>query len=170
MTIDQLNAQPLDQAKNAFMMCCTASTWINKMVSHRPYRNIEHMQQMAIEVWNSLTFDDYMEAFSGHPKIGDPNSLKTKFKVTQHLAENEQSAVQSASDEVIDALAAANRLYEEKFGYIFIVCATGKSAEQMLELVRQRLENEAQQEIQTAAAEQAKITAIRIDKMMTTDQ
>ncbi len=147
-------------------MCCTATRWVERMVENRPFTSVKQIQTTAASIWQTMEFDDFMEAFSGHPKIGDPDSLKEKFRSSKQLAEDEQSEVQNATDEVIEALAIANKLYERLFGYIFIVCATGKSAAEMLELVEKRLENEAAEELTIAAGEQAKITAIRINKML----
>jgi len=120
---------------------------------------------MAETHWSKMNREDYMEAFDGHPKIGDPASLKKKYAATLSLADHEQSSVKLASDETIRQLARFNRRYEEKFGYIFIVCATGKSAEEMLALVKRRIHNDADNEIEIAAREQLKILLIRVEKM-----
>ena len=105
---------------------------------------------------------DFMEAFDGHPKIGDPESLADKYRNTHALASDEQSSVEVASEEVIHKLAIANQQYKQKFGYIFIICATGKTADQMLDLINRRIYNDPESELAIAATEQQKITAIRI--------
>jgi 2-oxo-4-hydroxy-4-carboxy-5-ureidoimidazoline decarboxylase len=112
--------------------------------------------------WFGLTERDWLEAFSHHPKIGDRASLAARFPATHDLSAKEQSGVGSAQDDVITALAEGNEAYLERFGFIFIVCATGKSAEEMLALLRQRLGNERAAELRIAAEEQAKITALRL--------
>jgi 2-oxo-4-hydroxy-4-carboxy-5-ureidoimidazoline decarboxylase len=121
----------------------------------------------AEQIWSECDQSDWREAFSQHPKIGDMESLREKFASTADWASGEQSAVQSASPEVIAALAEGNRTYEEKFGYIFIVCATGKTAEEILVLLRSRLPNRPEVEIQIAAQEQLKITKLRLEKLFT---
>jgi len=132
------------------------------MMARRPFGSADALQTAARDVWAALTPDDWREAFRHHPRIGDRASLRAKFAATRHLAEREQSGVDGAPDDVIDALAEANRAYEARFGYIFIVCATGKSASEMLAILRSRLQNDPATEIGIAAEEQAKITEIRI--------
>ncbi len=112
-----------------------------------------------------MAVSDYMQAFDGHPKIGDPESLKEKYRGTHAMATDEQSAVKLATDQVLAELAQYNARYEKKFGYIFIVCATGKSAAEMLALIRSRIKNAPAEELNHAAREQAKITAVRISKL-----
>jgi 2-oxo-4-hydroxy-4-carboxy-5-ureidoimidazoline decarboxylase len=120
----------------------------------------------AEEQWWQCSEADWKEAFAHHPKIGDIDSLKKKFASTAAWASGEQSGVNAAGDEIIKALAEGNRLYEEKFGYIFIVCATGKTAKEMLELLQERIKNDPGEEIKIAAEEQNKITKLRIEKLL----
>ena len=108
---------------------------------------------------------DLLEAFDGHPKIGDPDSLKKKYAATKKLATSEQSAVQYASDETIDELAACNQAYLDKFGFIFIICASGKSADEMLVSIKNRISNSRERELLLAAEEQRKITHLRLNKL-----
>lgn len=116
--------------------------------------------------WNELSEADWREAFTHHPKIGDVNSLKEKFVSTSAWAEGEQGAVKAASQATLEALAAGNAEYEKKFGYIFIVCATGKSADEMLALLQARLPNKPAAEILSAMGEQDKITRLRLEKLI----
>lgn len=116
--------------------------------------------------WYECSPDDWKEAFSHHPRIGDVESLTKKFASTAQWASGEQSGVNAASGKTIEELAEGNRLYEEKFGYIFIVCATGKSAEEMLSLLQARLPNVPTEEIEIAAEEQNKITKLRLQKLL----
>jgi len=136
------------------------------MLPFIPTDDMIELLEDAEEEWNKCSEDDWKEAFSHHPKIGDVESLAKKFASTSELAAGEQSAVNVASKETIEALAEGNRLYEEKFGYIFIVCATGRSAEEMLMLLRSRLKNNPEEEILIAADEQNKITKLRIEKLL----
>ena len=132
------------------------------MLQRRPFRSVDNLLAAARAEWFALTPDDWRAAFRHHPKIGDGESMRARFPTTAQLSETEQHGVAGASDAVLDALVEGNRAYEAKFGYIFIVCATGKTAEEMLALLRRRLGNEPQAELLTAAGEQAKITELRL--------
>ncbi|WP_221796706.1 2-oxo-4-hydroxy-4-carboxy-5-ureidoimidazoline decarboxylase [Oceanobacter mangrovi] len=166
MNLEQLNQLSADDAATAFANCCVASRWIEGMVAARPFVSLEQLYQLADSIWQDLEEADYLEAFEGHPKIGDVTSLKQKYASTKALAAGEQSSVNDATDEVIQALATGNSDYENRYGFIFIVCATGKSAAEMLALLQARLGNERSVEVQNAADEQAKITRIRINKLL----
>src|SRR5947207_2558399 len=109
------------------------------MTEHRPFATAAEMLEASDELWSGLSADDWKEAFAHHPRIGDIKSLRAKFASTSQWAEGEQSGVRGTSENILKALADGNKLYEAKFGYIFIVCATGKSAEEMLGLLNQRL-------------------------------
>ncbi len=123
--------------------------------------------EMADKMWENLEKEDYLEAFSHHPKIGaDPDELRRKFKRTHEQSAAEQSGVKSASDETLEELAKQNQIYLDRFGYIFIVCASGKSATEMLEILKGRVNNPEDIELKIAAAEQAKITKIRLEKLI----
>jgi len=120
----------------------------------------------AEKVWAKLVETDYLEAFLAHPRIGDVDSLRKKYANTKAIAGGEQSGVDSADEATLKRLAAANDEYFDKFGFIFIVCATGKSAKQMLEILESRLPNDRDAEVANAAAEQLKITKIRLEKLV----
>lgn len=134
------------------------------MLAHRPFGSMERLLETADATWRACSPGDWKEAFRHHPKIGGRN-LPSGFASTRHLSEAEQAGVAGAPEHVIAELADANRLYEKRFGYIFIVCATGKSAAEMLALLRARLTNDPATEIHIAAGEQAKITALRLEKV-----
>jgi 2-oxo-4-hydroxy-4-carboxy-5-ureidoimidazoline decarboxylase len=151
-----------DNARRLLATCCGSTRWIDRMLARRPFGSREALFAAAREEWFALSPDDWPEAFSHHPKIGDRDGLRAKFAATRHLSEREQSGVDDAPEEVLDALAEGNRAYEQKFGYIFIVCASGKSAAEMLALLRARLPNNPEVEIRIAAGEQAKITELRL--------
>ncbi len=155
-------ANPVE-APTLLTTCCGSTRWVERMLARRPFGSRDALLDAARHEWWALGPDDWRDAFSHHPKIGDGDTLRTRFAATRDLSEKEQAGVTGASEAVLDALAEGNRAYEEKFGYIFIVCATGKSAEEMLALLRERLPNEPEKEIRIAAQEQAKITAIRLD-------
>ncbi|WP_369856497.1 2-oxo-4-hydroxy-4-carboxy-5-ureidoimidazoline decarboxylase [Candidatus Thalassolituus haligoni] len=166
MTLEQLNQLPADEAATAFAQCCVSQRWIQQMVAARPFLSAEQLQQQAENFWQALAEADYLEAFEGHPKIGDISSLQQKYASTKALAAGEQSSVNAANDAIINALAEGNQSYEQRYGFIFIVCATGKSAAEMLALLQARLSNNRATEVQNAADEQAKITRIRINKLL----
>jgi 2-oxo-4-hydroxy-4-carboxy-5-ureidoimidazoline decarboxylase len=166
MNLAQLNGLTHDEATHTFMQCCTASTWVAEMVQGRPFANKEELTNKANLAWHELTEADYLEAFEGHPQIGNLDSLKAKYANTKDLASGEQRLVTEASEQVIAALAQGNADYLEKFGFIFIVCATGKSASQMLELLQARLPNNKAIELINAAEEQRKIFQLRLDKLL----
>jgi 2-oxo-4-hydroxy-4-carboxy-5-ureidoimidazoline decarboxylase len=156
----------IEDINQVFRQCCTSESWITRMVAGRPYSSTEALRAAADENWRELAQTDYLQAFEGHPKIGDVGSLKAKYANTKELAAGEQSAVNEASDTTIQALADGNTAYEEKFGFIFIVCATGKSAGEMLALLQARLPNNREQELANAAEEQRKIFHIRLEKLL----
>ena len=164
MRLEELNKLPTSDASHTFMQCCTSSTWVNKMVAARPFSDDAALKQAADDAWLGLTEQDYFEAFEGHPKIGDVSSLRAKYANTKELAGNEQGLVKEANDAVLEVLSQGNSDYEAKFGFIFIVCATGKSAQQMSDLLQARLPNNKAQELINAAEEQRKIFQLRITK------
>lgn len=166
MNFTELNNASRDQAIDAFLKCCSSQRWAEKMTDRRPFNSREELYRFADTFWWNLSNHDWQEAFAGHPKIGDLESLREKYASTRDWAGGEQSGVEEASEEVLQRLARGNQLYEEKFGYIFIVCATGKSAAEMLELLESRLENEPGDEIKIAAEEQRKITQLRLEKLL----
>lgn len=166
MRIEELNCLSIEKRKEIFSKCCGAERWINVISKKDNFQNSEELLNEAERTWYELDENDWLEAFRHHPKIGDINSLKEKYASTRHLAFDEQSGVQDASDETIRELARMNDEYEKKFGYIFIVCATGKSAEEMLSIIKERIGNEPEKEIKTAMEEQNKITKLRIEKLL----
>jgi 2-oxo-4-hydroxy-4-carboxy-5-ureidoimidazoline decarboxylase len=167
MTIDELNRLDDAEAAGLFLRCCGATAWAEAMTNARPFASRDSVHDRACSVWGSLPVADWLEAFTAHPRIGDVESLRKKFADTKVWASGEQSGVQAADEAVIQGLACGNTEYEKKFGFIFIVCATGKSAAEMLALLKARLPNTREQEIHNAAAEQLKITRLRLDKWLT---
>ena len=136
------------------------------MLGQRPFCNSDAVHAAADSAWIDLREQDYLEAFSGHPKIGDIESLQKKYPDSAHLARSEQSGVEFASPEILQKLSAANHAYEEKFGFIFIVCATGKSASEMLAILQDRLDRERAAELKTACEQQRQIFHLRLDSFL----
>jgi 2-oxo-4-hydroxy-4-carboxy-5-ureidoimidazoline decarboxylase len=150
------------EARDLLRSCCGAAAWVERMAARRPFGSRDTLVATARDEWFALGRSDWLEAFEHHPKIGDREALRQRFARTAHLSEREQSGVDGASEEILSALAEGNREYERRFGYIFIVCASGKSAGEMLQLLRSRLPNPPDVEIRIAAEEQAKITELRL--------
>ena len=128
--------------------------------------SLHQLLDSAEEIWWSLDQSDWLEAFHSHPKIGEHKAAAPTSDQSKRWSEAEQAAVSSAAPETLQSLADLNRQYEERFGYIYIVCAADKSSEEMLAILRARLENPADQELHNAAAEQAKITHLRLKKLI----
>lgn len=168
-----LNAMPAQLAEAALLACCGSTRWARRMVLRRPFDQIEDLLAASDHIWGELAPEDWREAFSRHPKIGESTGQvarelapKDDTAQAQAWSAQEQSAVRMMSELTRAALAEANRVYEERFGYIFIVCATGKTAEEMLAILRQRLQNDPDTELQIAAEEQRQITELRLKKFL----
>ena len=168
MTLADFNQLDPKDAFEALQKCCGSTTWVNLMIKHHPFENKESLFEIAEKNWfHSCTEKDWLEAFTHHPKIGDIKSLEKKFASTKAWAGNEQAGVNVAHPETLQALAKGNQDYEDKFAYIFIVCATGKSAAKMLTLLEKRIDNHPKKEIKIAMREQEKITQLRLKKLLT---
>jgi 2-oxo-4-hydroxy-4-carboxy-5-ureidoimidazoline decarboxylase len=167
----ELNAMPAPQAEAAFLACCGSTAWAQAMTARRPYGADVELYTVAEERWWRLGPDDWLEAFAAHPKIGErkaaAGSTSGRSPAENGWSAQEQSGIAAAAPAVREELAAGNAEYQQRFGYIFIVCATGKTAQQMLALLRQRLQNDAATELRIAAGEQAKITRLRLGKFLT---
>ena len=166
MTISELNSVPAKDIAPFLKKCCGAEKWVTNMISQRPYSSIENLLSQATNLWDALSNEDWMEAFEHHPQIGDLNSLKEKFPNTSSLAAAEQQGTTQATESVLQQLSDYNAQYFDKFGFIFIICATGKSAAEMLDSLKARLNNPLEEEIQRAAKEQIKITCLRLKKLI----
>lgn len=166
MTLDQLNRLSEADATAAFTQCCAAQRWVERMVIDRPFESLAEILEISDRIWEECDVDDYLEAFEGHPRIGDVESLAKKYANTKAWAGGEQKGVEGADREVLERLAKGNADYEEKFGHIFIVCATGKSAAEMVALLEARMSNDPKTEVMVAAEEQNKITRIRLKKLL----
>ena len=168
--LEWLNSLSGDEATNELLQCCGSRRWASQMADARPFSDPEELRETATDVWWSLDSHDWLEAFRSHPKIGEKSSHEKKNQLHSEAhrkwSEQEQAGVRNAKEETMNYLAQLNLKYEAKFGYIFIVCATGKSSEEMLTILRERLENDEAKELPIAAAEQAKITDLRLKKML----
>jgi 2-oxo-4-hydroxy-4-carboxy-5-ureidoimidazoline decarboxylase len=151
---EAINAASPDAARAQLRICCGSSRWVERMMARLPFASREAARASAREEWFALSPADWREAFDHHPKIGERNA--------NSLSAREQAGVAQAGDDVKGALLEGNREYEKRFGYIFIVCATGKPADEMLALLRARLKNDPATEIGIAAGEHAKICDLRL--------
>lgn len=166
LTLTAFNDLTQEQALEHLQHCCGASKWSQLMSNARPFVSLEQLHDAAASIWNSLSTDDWLEAFEHHPQIGDLDSLRKKFASTKTWAAQEQGGTSEATDEVLEELALLNQDYLNKFGFIFIICATGKSAQEMLNALKIRMNHKHREELSIAAAEQQKITAIRLNKLL----
>jgi len=170
MKLSEFNALPKEKAAELLRSCCGSNTWVSSMMDAMPFRDAANISATATDIWyDQCTEEDWKEAFSHHPRIGDIKSLKEKFASTARLAEGEQAGAAAASELELMELAKGNENYENRFGFIFIVSASGKSAMEMIRLIGLRMENESKEELQVAMGEQHKITLIRLQKQIETD-
>ena len=162
-----LNSLTADEAAKELLQCCGSKRWANEMATGRPYETLEALLARADDVWWSLDRSDWLEAFRSHPKIGEKKAADKVSAQSQQWSGQEQSGLTDASQETTNSLAALNEAYEQKFGFIFIICATGKTSDEMLSALRERLQHDREAELPIAAAEQAKITELRLKKLLT---
>ncbi|MGD0301876.1 MAG: 2-oxo-4-hydroxy-4-carboxy-5-ureidoimidazoline decarboxylase [Bryobacteraceae bacterium] len=160
MTLAEFNTVPRYRAEAELIQVCGSRAWVRGMAGRRPFGDLDRLLRAASEVWWSLDETDWQEAFSAHPKIG--------ATTTGAWSAQEQSGMRRAGAAVTTELEEANQEYLAKFGYIFIVCASGKSADEMLAILRSRLTNAPDREIRIAADEQAKIIRLRLEKLLKT--
>ena len=166
MTLDAFNALSAEGARGELLRCCGCASWADAVLAARPFRDKNALLAASDAAWAKTGEADWREAFSHHPRIGGKDALREKFAATKAWASGEQSGAAAATEAVLGELAAGNARYEKKFGHIFIVCATGKSAAEMLDLLKSRLANGAAAELRLAAGEQNKITKIRLEKLL----
>lgn len=164
MDIETFNGLGRVEAADLMQGCCTASRWIERMVEGRPYSGADEMLARAEQHWSGMVEADWLEAFEGHPRIGNPESLQKKYRATLATASMEQSSVRGTDEEILVGLAEGNQAYFKRFGFIFIIFASGRSARDMLEQLRARLGNSRRTELVNAAAEQWKITRRRLEE------
>ncbi|MCY1047630.1 2-oxo-4-hydroxy-4-carboxy-5-ureidoimidazoline decarboxylase [Corallococcus sp. bb12-1] len=164
--LERLNTATTEDATQALTRCCGSRRWVEAMLAVRPFRDAEHLYAEAATAWEHTGPEDWKEAFTHHPRIGDVSKLREKYASTAQWSSQEQQGVAAADERVLEALAQGNRDYEARYGFIFLVCATGKSAAEMLALLQGRMNNTSDAELRIAAAEHAKITRIRLEKLL----
>jgi len=153
-----VNALSDERARAALQRCCGARHWVDAMLAARPFVNDAELLASAERVWWRLGRADWLEAFAHHSRIGE--------RAGDAWSRREQAGMDGAGEDTRRALAQGNRDYEKRFGYVFLICATGKTAEQMLEALRGRLMHDPATELRIAAGEQASITRLRLDNLV----
>ncbi|QNI32867.1 2-oxo-4-hydroxy-4-carboxy-5-ureidoimidazoline decarboxylase [Alloacidobacterium dinghuense] len=155
-----------DVAVAAILPCCGSTRWAQDMVSARPFSDEQDLSERSDAIWLHLSPQDWDEAFRSHPRIGERKAAATASRKSTEWSQQEQSRVEASSSEVLAALARGNHLYEEHFGRIFLVCASGKSSAEILEILERRLMNDAQTELREAVEQQRQIIRLRLRKWL----
>ena len=162
----RLNGLSDADASSELLKCCGSKRWAQQLAARRPFVDVDELFTAAEQIWWGLGEQDWLEAFSAHPRIGGRRAERPQDAQAQAWSESEQAGARGIDETLQDELAQANRAYEEKFGHIFIVCATGKTATEMLALLRERLAGDPASELRRAADEQRKITRLRLEKSL----
>jgi OHCU decarboxylase len=165
-SLHSLNSLSLAEAEKELLKCCGSKEWAQRLLAERPFESLADLSAKAERVWWTLEPRDWLEAFHSHPKIGEKKAVTATTPEAQRWSADEQAGINSSAPATVHALADLNRVYEDKFGFIFIVCASGKSSEEMLAMLRERLENDRDEELRIAAGEQARITQLRLSKLL----
>jgi 2-oxo-4-hydroxy-4-carboxy-5-ureidoimidazoline decarboxylase len=155
-----------EEAQSAILPCCGSSAWARRMAARRPLADVATLLSASDQTWEKLAEADWMEAFRSHPRIGESQAQQRVSPQSAAWSSREQQAVNNTGDTIKIALRQANRKYERRFGRIFIVCATGKSAKEILEILGRRLQNDPATELQEAAEQQRQITRMRLRKWL----
>ena len=163
--LDEWNITDEDAAVDAMLACCGARRWAEGMVALRPIASVAALSETADRVWASMLEPDWLEAFACHPRIGEHKAAAAPVR-SAAWSEQEQSGTGGASNSVLRELAEGNALYEQRFGFTYIVCATGKSADEMLAILTQRLARDRMAELKEAAEQQRQIMQIRLGKWL----
>lgn len=166
--LERLNALPPEEAEARLLSCCGSLEWARRVAAARPFRSEEELAEAADRIWRGLSKADWLEAFAAHPKIG--SSATAGPGQSRAWSDEEQRGTDGASSETLAGLATANRDYQGRFGHVFIVCASGRTADEMLSLARERLGNDPESELAVAAEEQRKITRLRLEKLLAPGQ
>ncbi len=168
-TLAAWNAADEAAALEAMLACCGSKRWAAAMVALRPIGSVVELSEAADRVWSTMQETDWLEAFACHPRIGERKRVHAATRAVGRSAawsRQEQSSANAANESVLAELAEGNTLYEQRFGFTYIVCATGKSAEEMLAILKRRLANNRDTELREAAEQQRQIMQIRLGKWL----
>lgn len=163
MKIQEFNRLSREAMQEKLLACCHCRAWAERVAVLAPFASAELLAEAVESSWAKVTETEILEAFAGHPQIGDLSALRSRFAKT---AKAEQGQVTEASESVLLSLQAGNEAYREKFGFIFIVFASDKSAEEMLEILEHRTQNSREEELTNGAKEQALITRLRLSQLI----
>ena len=158
LSLDELNALPETEASARLRECCGSSRWVTRMMKARPFANVEALFKAADRAWEGTQSGDWLEAFAAHPRIGE--------RATSAWSAKEQHEAGRSSAQVRARIAELNREYEQRFGHIYIVCASGRTGIEILEDLLARMGNDAEHELRVAAREQHRITRLRLGKLI----
>ena len=161
-----LNTMPADELAEHLRACCGSSHWVDRMVALRPFASTESMLSASDEVGRTLTREDWLEAFNHHPRLGESAASVPQGDRARAWSEKEQASLADVGSDLRTALAHANAMYEQRFGYICIICASGRDSEELLAITRARMGNAPGIELRIAAEEQRKITRLRLQKLL----
>jgi OHCU decarboxylase len=159
-SLHSLNALPREAALEEFLLVCSSRRWAESMADSRPFRDAADLQRTADSVWLGLSPDDWLEAMSGHPRIGERGGASAEH------SRQEQAGMREATSSVRDAIAAGNRQYEARFGHVFLISAAGRSPEDILTELTRRLQNDPEEELRVAADEHRRITRLRLERLL----
>src|SRR5262245_46395265 len=162
LSLDELNSLPAADAAERLRACCGSSRWIERMVRARPFADVEALLEAGDRAWEGTNRRDWLEAFAAHPRIGQ--------RAESAWSKQEQSTAAHASTHVNSRIRELNREYEQRFGHIYIVCATGRTGEEILDDLLARMGNDAEHEIRIAAREQHRITRLRLEKLISVEE
>jgi 2-oxo-4-hydroxy-4-carboxy-5-ureidoimidazoline decarboxylase len=160
------NVLPADEAAKEILSCCGSTAWTRAMAAAGPFSDGQQVAAKAREIWRGLPEGDWMEAFRSHPRIGERHAERTTTEASARWSTGEQKSVSITSDEVKRAIVEGNRRYDDRFGRIFIICATGKQPEEILAALERRLANDDATEMKESATQQEEIMQLRLDKWL----
>lgn len=163
MTMSEFDKMTIEEKSDLLFSCCGSTGWVKSMLEVLPVQDLDDLLEFAEEKWYECNHSDWLEAFENHARLGDRDALAHEYMY--RFGNAEQAALLSSDKELVQKLLSSNELYEETFGYMFISFAPGKSAEQLLQELEERLNNDPREEIKIAAAEQDKITKHRLRKL-----
>jgi allantoicase len=164
--MERFNRLSKQRAAKALLDCCGSMKWAQQMAKQRPFPSPVALFQAADTIWSELPQEHWLQAFRHHPPIGAKKAKSKQSAAASRWSAKEQSTVQSAAPEVLSALAEENKTYAKKYGHVFLICATGKTSEDILQALRQRMSNDPDVELRIAAEEQRKITRLRLEKLL----
>ena len=160
------NALAITEAAEEILPCCGSQRWAHALARLRPFADVKALLAQSDEIWSKLDPADWHEAFSSHPRIGERKAPESASRTSARWSSEEQSRVAHSSGDTQDRLRLENEQYEQRFGRIYIVCASGKSAEEMLAILYRRLDNDEASELREAAEQQRQITQLRLRKWL----